>query len=291
MKKSLAAAVCSLLALASACSFTLAKLDGPYHPDVEDPPGKYCDTDRSKPVMDAAASAALLGLFLRVAAGSANECAAGDARCRDERRSLQPVTDAAAVVSLAGVAIYGVAALVGFDRTRRCSEAVRAHEAAVRADRARRSALAPRPSGTSDPPHHAVSRRPVAAPQPPAALAPRYTVHIIMPTCRDGHRGVRILLGDPAAGYACEMDDGAPMVDLEVATTDIVAPASFDLDAATVCPGAARPCYTFPGASVTFAAFDAGTWATGSFTVGTGSNQLGSTFSATWCAPSPPPDC
>jgi hypothetical protein len=284
-------AACWLLALLSACSFTLAKLDEPYRPDVEDPPGPYCDTERVKPVMDATASAAFLALLLRVAVGDTNECRKGDARCRDEQRSLQPVVDAAAIVSLAGAAIYGVAALIGFDRTRRCRDAIRDYEAAVQADRAQRRAIVPRPSRTNGRPYHVMSRKSVAAPQPPPALAPSYTGQIIVPTCSDGRRGVRILLGDPASGYSCEMDDGAPMVDLDVSAADIVAPASFDIDGATVCPGADEPCYTFRDASVHFDAFDAGTGAAGSFTVGTGSHQLGGTFSATWCAPLEPPAC
>lgn len=277
----------------SACSFSLNTLEEPYVPESppEDPP--YCDDSDLKPTLDTAITVGLASLSIGLIASSGCSCTGDGCNCTGSDNILAGLFAAAGIVLLVPAAIYGGAAVVGYRRTSQCRDALRSHQAAVRADEAKRRLLHRKQEADAAAYRRAaLARPPVAPPVVPRALASRYAVHLVMPTCGpDGRRGVRILLGDPAVDDSCAMEDAAPMVDLEVSAADIIAPASFDLDGATVCPGAAEPCYTFGSSSVQFDTFDAGTAAAGSFTVGTGADRLQGRFSATWCTPFPAPDC
>jgi hypothetical protein len=130
-----------------------------------------------------------------------------------------------------------------------------------------------------------------------AAPSP-YGAHLIRPSCapNDG-AAVRILLGEAIGGDGCNVDDGGAIVDLEVWTRDIEAPETVEFGdgdftgAGTACPGGEEPCFTYQEGAIHFDRYDDGTGAAGSFTLGSGNEQVSGTFDATWCEPDPPEPC
>jgi hypothetical protein len=105
------------IVLLPACSFTISGPPHPYHPQA----APACDTSRVAPVIDVV----MAGLF---AAWSVSALAAKGECDPDTQCDGPDLAGVAGLVLAIPAIMYGLAAASGFEKTRRCQDAVRAHE-------------------------------------------------------------------------------------------------------------------------------------------------------------------
>jgi hypothetical protein len=131
-----------------------------------------------------------------------------------------------------------------------------------------------------------------------------YAVHLIQPACGPADEpAVRILLGSPAEGDACAVNDLTGNVTLDIWTRDIDAAVTIRfgpeeaMGSGTVCPGddldpgARAPCRTYNTGAIRFDTYEDGRAASGSWQLSSFTAEVSGDFDATWCQPDPPGPC